>query len=274
LYFPWWLRHVSRFFSIYLTRVLIRTRVTPDQVTVIMFMVAVVGALCFLPGKWAWSLAGAVLLQASLVVDCSDGEVARHRGISSLSGIYLDALSHYVIPSLTLFCASFGLSRALPGPWLPLGGAAALFMVWVEACYDLRFKAVYLGRRLRTLMERDSPGTAADTPPRPRSEATMQRLGSGWASLPAAVRQGFKFIFEPTAFINIMGAAAIAAMVCALTWGEAAATVPFRWVVTFYAAAAAPYFLLSTVLVARYRETERHLENLREMFSPPPASHR
>jgi len=268
LHSPWWIERVSRVFSIYLTMLLLRTPITANGVTVLMFLTGVAGSLCFLSETWAGRLCGALLLQGSMIMDCCDGEVARYRGMSSLTGNYLDALSHYVVPALTLFCASLGVSRMAGEWWVAVGGIVALFLVWIDACYDLRFKAAYLGHRSRMLMAHRSPDLAAAGHDSPGGGGDSFRHGEeGRMSLVPALRTAGKFLFEPTAVFNIMGAAVLASKLCGLAWGGAAEAVPFRVVILLYAASAPPYFLLSTALTVRYRETELHEAALRRMFS-------
>ncbi len=75
----------------FLTPLLLRVypAVTPNQVSVVSFLVALVSAACFFAGK---ALAGAVLLQASSVLDGCDGEIARLKHLQSKMGDYLDAV--------------------------------------------------------------------------------------------------------------------------------------------------------------------------------------
>ena len=75
-----------------LVRVLFKTRVTPNQVTLAAFGLAMAGAYLFFLGR-AWSFAlGGVLAQVSSIVDCADGMLARGRGQSSEYGASLDLL--------------------------------------------------------------------------------------------------------------------------------------------------------------------------------------
>src|SRR5262249_55160346 len=60
-----------------LTRWLLRTPLSPNQITVLSGVVGVLGALWFVPGGYWGPLLGALLLQFSVVLDCCDGEVAR-----------------------------------------------------------------------------------------------------------------------------------------------------------------------------------------------------
>lgn len=81
--------------SIYLTYVLVRTPITANGVTVLMIVTGfLAGPALLLPGLWGPVLA-ALLAQAQMFLDCSDGEVARWRRTSSPKGIFLDQVGHF-----------------------------------------------------------------------------------------------------------------------------------------------------------------------------------
>lgn len=69
------------------------TAITPNQITLMSYVVAMVAAalLVFLPGH-AGLVAAIVVYQASYVLDCADGMLARWRGIQSTPGHLLDFL--------------------------------------------------------------------------------------------------------------------------------------------------------------------------------------
>jgi len=93
--------------SPYLTRWLIPTRLTPNAVTWLMIGVGVAAAvLLAIPSVWA-SLGAVLLIQLQILLDCSDGELARWRKQFSPVGIYLDRLGHYVTE--TLFPIALGI---------------------------------------------------------------------------------------------------------------------------------------------------------------------
>lgn len=64
---------------------------TPNSITIASFFVGILAAGLFATGQRWGMVLGAVLLQASLVIDCSDGEVARLTGQYSTIGAWLDA---------------------------------------------------------------------------------------------------------------------------------------------------------------------------------------
>ncbi len=74
-----------------LTPVALRLGLTPNQVTLVSVVLGLAAAAAFAVGSWPALVAGAVLLQLSLVVDCVDGDVARYRRMFSPVGAWLDA---------------------------------------------------------------------------------------------------------------------------------------------------------------------------------------
>ncbi len=74
-----------------LTALALRMRLTPNQISVFSLFVGLAAALCFATGTWGGLLAGALLMQASLIIDCVDGEVARFTRSFSDLGAWIDA---------------------------------------------------------------------------------------------------------------------------------------------------------------------------------------
>jgi phosphatidylglycerophosphate synthase len=112
--------------SPYLTRRLIPTRLTPNAVTWLMIVVGVAAAvLLALPGVWT-ALGAVVLIQLQILLDCSDGELARWRSQFSPVGIYLDRLGHYVTETL------FPIALGIRADEVTLGLIAALLALAVR----------------------------------------------------------------------------------------------------------------------------------------------
>jgi phosphatidylglycerophosphate synthase len=108
--------------SPYLTRLLIRTPLTPDAVTWLMILVGLAGAaLLTVPGLLP-AIGVVVLIQLQLLLDCSDGELARWRKTSSVAGIFLDRLAHNV----TEAALPIALAIRADGGWDSLGGWTTL----------------------------------------------------------------------------------------------------------------------------------------------------
>ncbi|MCD5315289.1 CDP-alcohol phosphatidyltransferase family protein [Kineosporia babensis] len=92
-----WVAHAYlRQISPYLTRPLVALGLSANQVTWLMITAAALAALSTAWIGIAGALLAAFLVQMQMLLDCSDGEVARWRGTSSPVGIYLDRVGHYV----------------------------------------------------------------------------------------------------------------------------------------------------------------------------------
>jgi phosphatidylglycerophosphate synthase len=82
--------------SPYATKLFLRLGMSANAVTWL-FVLAGVGAAAVLALGGVAAAAGAfALIQLQILLDCSDGEVARWRGESSVRGIYLDRIGHYL----------------------------------------------------------------------------------------------------------------------------------------------------------------------------------
>jgi phosphatidylglycerophosphate synthase len=131
----WEGRLFMRRVSPYLTRVLIRTPIAPNGVTWIMVTAGVLaaGALS-LPGI-GWAVAAFLLIQLQLLLDCSDGEVARWRGVSSPTGIYLDRIAHYITESLLPIALGIRVDGGWHhiGGWTTVGLVVSVLVLWIKS---------------------------------------------------------------------------------------------------------------------------------------------
>ncbi|GII33190.1 CDP-alcohol phosphatidyltransferase family protein [Planotetraspora mira] len=126
-----------RHLSIYATWLLAKTPITPNQVTGLMIVSGVAaGAVLALPGFWA-ALAAALLIQLYLLLDCSDGELARWTRRTSITGIYLDRVGHYFAEAALLIGLGFRASETVPDWYTILGFAAALGAILIKSETDL-----------------------------------------------------------------------------------------------------------------------------------------
>lgn len=84
-----------RRYSIHLTRLLVRTPISANGVTGLMIVAGIGAAAALLIPGLPGALLAALLAQLQMYIDCSDGEVARWRGVSSPAGVFLDKVGHY-----------------------------------------------------------------------------------------------------------------------------------------------------------------------------------
>ena len=121
----WAGRLYMRRLSPYLTRALLRTGISANGVTWLMILAGVAAAgVLALPGLLP-AIRAVLLIQLQLLLDCSDGEVARWRRERSTAGVYLDRIGHW----LTEGALPIALGVRADGGWDELGTYTTLGLV-------------------------------------------------------------------------------------------------------------------------------------------------
>jgi phosphatidylglycerophosphate synthase len=103
-----------------------RIGLTPNQVTLISFGLGLVAAGFLAVGSRPWSVAGALLLQFCLVVDCVDGELARYRRRFSRFGAWLDATTDRIKEFAAIGALAIAAARHDGDLWWLVAAAIAL----------------------------------------------------------------------------------------------------------------------------------------------------
>lgn len=133
----WLARLLLRRVSLRVTRLLVRTPVTANQLTGLMIVVGMLAAVVVaLPGLWA-AVGAFVLIQTYFLLDLCDGEVARWHCRTSVTGVYLDRVGHYFVEAALLAAYGFRAGGQQLGGWSTLGVATGLAAVLVKAESDL-----------------------------------------------------------------------------------------------------------------------------------------
>lgn len=137
-----------RKFSPYLTKALLPTGISANGVTVLMILTGWAAAASLLIPGIPGALLAVVFGQLQMLVDASDGEVARVRGTSGAAGVFLDKIGHYttegLIP-LALGVRAAG-SFTLDSGWILAGAVLALILAWNKALNDMAESTRYLTR--------------------------------------------------------------------------------------------------------------------------------
>ncbi len=138
----WGGRLYMREISLRITRLLVGTRITPNQLTYVMTLAGVLAAPALLVPGLTGPVLAVVAVQLYLLLDCVDGEVARWKKQYSLAGVYLDRVGAYLCDAAVL--VGFGLRAAdlwgsgrIDWLWAFLGTLAALGAILIKAETDL-----------------------------------------------------------------------------------------------------------------------------------------
>jgi CDP-alcohol phosphatidyltransferase len=159
------------------------TRVTPNQVTISAVAVAAISAAMLVawPG-YVGLLAAILVFQASYVLDCVDGMLARWRGIQSTPGHLLDFLMDEIKAFVMLAAVAVRLFREHQDPRFLLLGIAGLV-------------ALASGIALTTFQRRPEilKPPPADAPPPPPPSLVKRAIG--------LVERGGKFLIHYPSYI-------------------------------------------------------------------------
>jgi phosphatidylglycerophosphate synthase len=109
-------------------RPLARTRVTPNQVTVVRLFTGVAAAGLLAMGVWPWAAIGAGVFALSMLLDRADGELARMTGKHSPGGHRFDLFADGFSNALAFVAIGIGLRDGTSlGYWaIPMGAVAGI----------------------------------------------------------------------------------------------------------------------------------------------------
>lgn len=115
-------------------RPLVRTPVTPNQLTAARLVTGIAAAGALAVGREPWHLVGAAMFVVSLLLDRADGTLARLKGTQSEFGHRFDLLADSACNALVFVGLGVGLRGSGLGAWaIPMGVLAGLGVVAILA---------------------------------------------------------------------------------------------------------------------------------------------
>lgn len=126
----WYSRYFGRKVSIYFTWLFLKLRITPNTATLVSLLVGFIGAFIMaFPGQ-IYLVIGSIILQMYIILDSTDGELARILDKKTILGPYLDRLVHVFM--YVLIFVSMGMNVYLRGGGVSgpiLGLIASVIMI-------------------------------------------------------------------------------------------------------------------------------------------------
>lgn len=124
-WFTEWVARPPAAVVVYLLR---NTRITPNQITFGSALIAAAACALFVAWpSWTGLIVAAAVFEFSFILDCADGQLARHRKIASPIGHLLDFLMDELKAMLLFGCVAVRLYRELHDERMLLVGLAGLF---------------------------------------------------------------------------------------------------------------------------------------------------
>jgi|GEM_PF-7079136 len=132
-----------------------RFGVTPNQVTLISIIFALLSGVFFISGEWKYSALGALFLQLGILSDHVDGSLARYTGNLTAFGQWWDAMANKLIKFFPLLGMSFGAYQQTGQPLMLVLGSVAIFNFTYSA-FISQLKKEVPGAKDRTIMPETS----------------------------------------------------------------------------------------------------------------------
>lgn len=133
----WYTRIVTRRISIYITYLLIRTSITPNQVTLLAIIFVLISSTLFTFGNNIYTIVGAIVLQLYVLFDCVDGEIARYRIFTGMKtknnmGKFMELIEHLITIPIILMTISYGAYKKYGIIWILLGFSGVYFFMFLH----------------------------------------------------------------------------------------------------------------------------------------------
>ena len=112
------IRHMSKPIS----KVLVSTSLTPNQITTMSLILGIMGSFLFLSSKSEYRILGSLLFLISYIFDNCDGEVARFKNLTSNFGEKLDTFVDWIVHTVFFSALGYGTAQETGNNmWLWLG---------------------------------------------------------------------------------------------------------------------------------------------------------
>lgn len=207
----WWSSFVTSPLAILANWVVVDLAwLTPNRITLASFLVAILATLCIVLGGTGNFIAAALLIHASHILDCMDGQMARYRGVSSPMGSYFDRVTDQIQVTLWFGAAGYAAHVQTSSP-------VPLYLTFVGvAFYGLRGYVKYVAIEVETTLDPAYPARMAEA----RKVPTMAGPGHGLRSNAVwfVKEQPKALIFDEGTFIFMLGAALVFDALMPMLW--------------------------------------------------------
>ncbi len=128
----------NRLIAVWVSEFLVKTPITPNQVTTLSLVSGLAGAAAMAQGTRAGFLLGALLRHLAFILDNCDGEIARRKNLKSKFGMWYDFIADLLVDwalwaGLCIGALAQGVTpMVVPIAFAAAAGSAALFWVVVS----------------------------------------------------------------------------------------------------------------------------------------------
>ena len=142
-------KYFNRKVSRRITARIVNRNLTPTQITIISFLIALVAAAFFFLGEYKYLVIGGILAQASSIIDGCDGEVARLKFLTTDYGAFVDSVLDRYADAIIILGLIFGY-------WL-LNGSISVWIIGLFAVLG-SFMISYTNAKYEGVFEKPGGG--------------------------------------------------------------------------------------------------------------------
>ncbi|MCH7967132.1 MAG: NTP transferase domain-containing protein [Thaumarchaeota archaeon] len=152
-------RILNRPISLRITKLLLKTGITPNQISILSTVIGLVGASFFFSGEYFYLILGGILIHIHSIVDGCDGEVARLKLRQTKYGGWLDAVLDRYVDAAIIFGLAYGYWSMTGDTTIWIIGFSALIGTFLNSYtsskYDSIFKNGDMAKKSKFRMGRD-----------------------------------------------------------------------------------------------------------------------
>ena len=110
-----------------IAKILVKTKITPNQITTVGIFISIVAGGFFALGEWKYLVIGAILTQFVLMSDMLDGKIARYKKLGTIFGEWYDGIANKIFKYFLFLGATIGAYKISENPLILIIGAIAIF---------------------------------------------------------------------------------------------------------------------------------------------------
>ena len=150
---------LNRPISLRISKLLLKTGITPNQISILSTVIGLVGASFFFSGEYFYLILGGILIHIHSIVDGCDGEVARLKLRQTKYGGWLDSVLDRYVDAAIIFGLAYGYWSITGDVTIWIIGFFALIGTFLNSYtsdkYDSIFKNGDMTKRSKFRMGRD-----------------------------------------------------------------------------------------------------------------------
>ncbi len=148
-------RYINRPISLRISRILVNTRVTPNAITGLSFLLSLLSGLIFFLGGWMNFILAGILTQISSIIDGCDGEIARLKFQSSEYGRWIDSVLDRYADAIIILGMSYGCWLGFKDALVWIFGFLALTGSLLNSYTAMKYDQVIREKKMKFRFGRD-----------------------------------------------------------------------------------------------------------------------